>query len=165
MPAIFQLRQGLGGADQRGHVDVVSAGVHDTNVLTGLVLGACVAGIWNAGFLLHGKRIQLRAHEDRGTTAVLHHCDHAVCLAAVGILADIFGDGVARLAQSVGDQCRCLLFLFRQLGMLVEILVGRQQLRHLPVHNGGRSCAEDRAGRSREIRANDSGLMEDSSAM
>ena len=58
-----------------------------------------VAGVGNAGLFDDGEGVHVGADQQVGP-AVLQNADHAVCLAAVGIDADMLGDGVAGFAPS-----------------------------------------------------------------
>jgi len=53
---------------------------------------------------------------------------------SVGVLANVFSDLVARLAQAVGEKRGGVLLLVRQLGMLVELLVSGYKLGQRDVH-------------------------------
>ena len=67
-----------------------------------------VAGVGDAGLFDDGKRIHVGTDEQRRARAVLEDGDDAVGLRAIGIFADVLGDGVAALrssAASIAEVC------------------------------------------------------------
>ena len=94
------------------------------------------AGVGNAGLFDDGERVEVGADEQRGAGAVLEDGDDSIGLAAVGIFADVFGDGVAGFAELRGEQGGGVFLEVRELGVGVDVLidvdevcVGRWRLR------------------------------------
>ena len=93
-----------GGADEDGGVDVVSAGVHDAGAPgREAVLGDDVGGVGEAGLFDDGERVHVGADEERGAGAVLEDGDDSEGLRAIGVDADVVGDGVACCAEPGED--------------------------------------------------------------
>jgi hypothetical protein len=65
------------------------------------VLGHDVAGVGDAGFFDDGEGVHVGADEERGAGAVLEDADDSEGLTAVGVFADVLGDGVAGLARAL----------------------------------------------------------------
>ena len=76
-PAIFVVGEPAGGADEAGHVDVVTAGVHDADGVSLVVLGLDLAGEGQAGSLDDGQGVHVGPDEDGGAFAVLEDADDA----------------------------------------------------------------------------------------
>jgi hypothetical protein len=143
LPAALLGDQCAGDSDHRGDVDVVAAGVHDADFLTRRVLCLYSTGVGDAGFLDDGKRVEIGADEQRRAVAVLEDGDDSEGLAAVGIFADVFGDGVAGFAQLFGEQRRCVFLVVRELGVGMDSLVGVDEAGELGVDEGGDVLCED----------------------
>ncbi len=129
--------EGLRGAEEDGGVDVVSAGVHDADLLAGCVFGEDVRGVGDAGLFDDGEGVHVAAHEEGGAGAVFEDADDAEGVGAVGVEADVVGDGVAGLAEGVGEQGRGLLLVVGELGVAVELLVGGDEGGELRLLEGG----------------------------
>ena len=116
MPLILGLHHDLGGADQGGHVNVMPAGMHDRDLVTGIVLGRNVAGVRQAGLLRDGQGIKFGAQHDDRSAAVAQDGNHA---RATHLLRDF----VAEPAQLCRQLRRRVDLMQRQLGVLMQILV------------------------------------------
>ena len=100
--------------EQGCHVHVMSAGVHDADIASGIVFGADLAGIRQARLLLHWKRIEFSAKHHGRAVAILQNGDDSSS-------AYVFGHRVAEVAKPP-RQLRCRLgFMGRQFGILVDI--------------------------------------------
>ena len=118
-------------------MDVVSACVHDPDVLALSIRRSEGRGIVESGFLFNGERVHVGANEETGTGAVLEDGDDAVCLGAVFVFPDVLGDGVAELAEFCGEKGGCLHFVVGELWVAVELLVGLCEGGELFVDRGG----------------------------
>ena len=78
--------------------------MHDTNVLTGWIFCPHVAGVAEAGLFDDRERIEIGSDEEARAGAVFKDCHDAVGLAAIGVFADVFGDGVAGFAEFRSEQ-------------------------------------------------------------
>src|SRR5208283_5482709 len=77
---------------------------------------------------LDGEGVELGAHQDGGTGSIFQEGDDAVTGAAVGVFAEVFGEGEAGLAKLAGEAGGRVLFLAGELRMGVEVLVeGRER--------------------------------------
>ena len=104
MPGVFAARHDGGGADDRGHVQVVTAGVHDGNVAPGVVFGMNFAGVGKAGFFFDGKGIEFGAQHDRRARPIFQDGDNAGA-------SDVLGDVIAE--RRAGARRAWLRFAFR----------------------------------------------------
>jgi len=116
VPGVLAVRQDSRRPDQRSHVHVMPAGVHDADFASRIVLGMHFAGIRQAGLFFHRKRIKLGAQHDRGPGAVLQDGHHSRP-------AHVFGDGVAKISQMTGKLLRGLDFMRREFRILVEVKI------------------------------------------
>ena len=114
-PAVLQAGQRAGRADPAGHVHVVAAGVHDADLVAGLVAGADGAGVGPAGLFRHRQGVQVGADQDGRAGAVFEDGDDAVA-------ADVGRHLKPDLAQFVGQTAGCLAFLGRKLRVGVNVL-------------------------------------------
>ncbi len=114
----------LRGAEDGGDVEVVSAGVHDSDLLVGVVFCGDGAGVGEAGLFGDGERVELGAQEEARARAVGEDGHDAVGGGAVGIFADVLGDGEAEFAERGGEIGGGPLFVVGELGVLVEGFVG-----------------------------------------
>jgi hypothetical protein len=80
------------------HVQVVPAGVHHANRLALRVGGANRGCIIEARFFFDRKRIEFGARKQAWTGSILENGYDTECLRAVGIFADMFGNGVAEIS-------------------------------------------------------------------
>ena len=71
VPGVLAARHDLGGAQKRRHVQIVSAGMHHRNIASGVIFRVHFAGVGQAGFFFHGKRVQFGAQHDGRARAVL----------------------------------------------------------------------------------------------
>ena len=117
-PCILAVRHDLGRPQNCRHVQIVPAGVHDRNVASGIVFGAHFAGVGEAGFFFHRKRIQFRAQHDRGARSVLEDRYNPGP-------AYMFGDVISGAAPARGQLHRSLYFMRRQFRVLMQIAVER----------------------------------------
>ncbi len=121
VPGVLAARHDLGRAQNRRHVQIVSAGVHHRDVASGVVFGAHLAGVGQAGLFFHRKRVQFGAQHDGRAGAVLQDRDDAGA-------AHVFGDVIAGAAQARGQLRRGLRFMRREFGILVQIEIERMRV-------------------------------------
>ena len=114
-PAVLHRRQLLRGADHRGDVNVVAAGVHDRRLDPVDPDLADLRGIRQAALLLDRQAVHVGADQDGRPGPVAHHPDDAGPADALGDLDP--ADGAKPLGH---DRGRARL-LERQFGVLVEI--------------------------------------------
>ena len=86
-----------------------------------------MAGIGQARLLDDRQGVHVGADQQRGTGAVLQDSDDPESAAAVGIDADVVGDGVTRGAQFAGEDGGGLFLEVGELRMSVDRLVDRDQ--------------------------------------
>jgi hypothetical protein len=103
----------LGGAEQRGDVHVVPAGVHHRDVVAVAVGGPGGAGVVQAGGLLDRQGVHVGTQQDACAGPVAQHADHPRAADAVMHL-------VAALTQPVGDRASRLELLVREFRKLVQ---------------------------------------------
>jgi hypothetical protein len=145
-PVVLRLREERRRADERGHVHVVPAGVHDRNGRAGVVLRPDLARVSESGSLLDRQRVHVRADQHRRAAAVAEQRDDAEA-------SDMVGDLVAELAQVVRELRRGPFFMERQLGVLVQVDV---ELLEIRIETIERSESRVKTGRSlREKRRRD----------
>ena len=113
-PVLLVLGQLACGTDQRRHVHVVAAGMHDRAQFAMHVLLLDLGRIRKSGVFLNRQAIHVGAQHHRWAITVPHHRDHA---GAAHLLRHL----VAKGAQLLGQSRRCLAFAKRQLGVLVEM--------------------------------------------
>jgi hypothetical protein len=123
VPLRFVGGHGARGADEDGGVDVVTAGMHDPDFLAGGVGDRDVAGIGEAGFFDDGEGVHVGADEEGWARAVFEDGDDAEGVRAVGVEADVVGDGVAGVAEILGEDGGGALFVVGEFGMGVEVFV------------------------------------------
>src|SRR6185312_1450882 len=130
VPLAAQPHHGAGGAEQHGHVDVVAAGVHYGDGGSVVALGGDMAGVGQSGLFGDRERVELAADPERGAGSVAQDGDEAVAGPfGVVVMAEVVGDLVAGGAQLRGHEGRGLGLLVRELGGLVQLLVGGDQIR------------------------------------
>ena len=112
MPAIFILRQQGGRAHANGHVQVVSAGMHDRDLDTLIVMSGDTACVGEFCFLGHRKRVEFCANHNSGAGTVFQHADNPGT-------SHMGRNVVAKLAKLVGDSGRSLLFVKREFRVAV----------------------------------------------
>ncbi len=162
VPLVLRRGHGARSADEHGGVDVMTAGVHDADLLAGLVVHEHVRGVGDAGLLDDGERVHVGADEERGAGAVLEDGDDTVGLRAVRIFADVLCDGVPGLAKLGGEEGGGVLFEVRQLGVCVEVFVEVEKVRgerwRLRAHDGRekrRAEQQRKAGESQDETSGD----------
>ena len=147
-PAGLGPREQGGRADERGHVDVVPAGMHDRNGLAGLGLRRRGARVGKARFLGHGQGVHVGPEKQSRALAVAHHGDDTG-------LPQAGRDLVAERAELLGELARAPNLLVGELGIAVKVDVERLELgvelRQRGDHRGGGR------GREREQRRGGSG--------
>ncbi len=156
VPLVLQLRQCARHADEGRDVHVVTAGVHDVHFLARVVFRHHLARIGQAGFLLDRQCIHVGAHEHDRAVAILHHADDAVTgQPRLVIFADVIGHLAAGGFEFLRDQLGRALFLGRQLGMAMHVLVNREQRRQLLVSNLRRRliCRADEGASASETKS------------
>lgn len=111
---VFGEEGGDGG--EVGHVEVVTAGVHDTG--GGSILGGCLDGgsVGETGSFVDGEGIEIGAEHDAGAGPIGEDADDAVT-------TDVSRHGVAGLFPEVGEELASLFFLEREFGVSVEPVV------------------------------------------
>ncbi len=134
----------MGCADHDADVDVVAAGVHDACVLACFRLRHDLACVRDAGFFNDGQGIHVGADEEGGAGAVLQDADNAESLGAVGVFADVLGDGVAVFAEGGGEDRGGAGLVVGELGVGVEVFIG--------VEEGGELGTDDGGGRVLAVR-------------
>src|SRR5207248_8092146 len=77
VPLIFHFRERTRHPDDHRNVSVVPAGVHDMDIVTLFIFGYNRAGVWQSRFFLHRQRVEVGAHQDHWTIAILHQVDDA----------------------------------------------------------------------------------------
>ena len=124
VPLRFAFGELASGAEEDGHVDVVPAGVHDSDVLALSIGGVNGRGVVEAGLLFDGERVHVAADEKARAGAVLKDGDDAVCLGAIFIFAYMLSHCVAELAEFGGEEGGGLLFVVREFWSAVKVLIG-----------------------------------------
>lgn len=90
MPSVLEPRKIARGADERGHVHIMAAGVHDPDLLAGGILGSDAARVRQTGLFGNRQRIHIRSYQQSWTRPIIQHRDDAVCLRPIRIPADPF---------------------------------------------------------------------------
>jgi hypothetical protein len=122
-------REKPGDGDERRHVDVVAAGVHDARLGAARIAGRGLRGVGQAGPLGDGQGVEVGPqHHDR-PFARAQDADDAVAADARRHLA-------AGLAPQARQLRRRLPLLERELRPGVELAVGLDEPRQLPRHPG-----------------------------
>jgi hypothetical protein len=70
-PLITQLTQGTCGADETGHVNVMSAGMHHGDITTEIIFDGFCARVGQARLFFDWQGVEIGAHEDYGTFTIL----------------------------------------------------------------------------------------------
>jgi len=136
VPLGFALGQFAGGTEENGDVDVMTARVHDADILALGVGRANCGGVVEGSLLFDWESVHVGANEETRAGAVLEDCDDAVCLGAILVFADVLGDGVAELAKFGGKEGGGLPFVVGKLGIAMEVLVGFGESGELFVDRG-----------------------------
>ena len=118
VPSVLGMSHDGGSAIPGGHVEIVSARVHDEDFVAFGVFCLDFAGVGQAGFFFDGKGIEFGAEHDDGARAVLEDGDDTGA-------ADVFGDFKAQRSEFGGKFCGGLRFLRGELGVLMDIDVDR----------------------------------------
>src|SRR3982074_2374723 len=92
------------------------------NIVSGIVLRVNLAGIYESGFLLHRKRIQLSAQHDRVARPVAEDCNDA---GAAHPLSDLVSEG-AQLGRQLRRRSDLMA---RKLRVLMQLNVERVSCR------------------------------------
>ncbi len=111
VPGILGPRHDFSGAQQRRHVDIVPAGVHHRNVLSGIVFRMNFARVRQARFLFNRQCIEFCPQQDRWPRAILQHGNDPRA-------TDVLGHFVSRGAQAGSQFGRSLHFVSGEFGML-----------------------------------------------
>jgi len=83
-------------ADQRRHVNIVTARVHHWHFLALNIRHRDFARVRRTGLFLHGQRIHVSAHQHSRPVAVLHHADNAVTFPIwIIVMPEILGNFTA----------------------------------------------------------------------
>ena len=122
----------------------MAAGVHDAGGLAGFGLRHDVRGVGDAGFLDDGERVHVAADEEGGAGAVFEDADDAIGAGAVGVEADVVGDGVAGGAEIGGEEGGGVGFEVGELGVGVELFVDVDERGGLLGGGGGGDGEEGR---------------------
>ncbi|MDQ0710273.1 hypothetical protein QFZ52_002925 [Arthrobacter woluwensis] len=118
--------QQFGRPEQAGHVHIVAAGVHDGDVVAVRIGPAGGAGVVEAGLLLDGQAVHVRAQQHGGADAVGQDADDAGPAHALRHLE-------AELTQVPGDDAGGAGLLEGEFRVAVEVLVyGGEIQSHVP---------------------------------
>jgi len=98
VPPALECRQRLRRPDQAGHVNVVSAGVHDSHVLPRRVLRTHFARVGEAGFFHNRQCVHVAANQQAWSWTIFQNGYDSGRLRPIGVSADVFRDRVPRLA-------------------------------------------------------------------
>ena len=121
VPGIFAVRHDRRRPQNRRHVHIVSAGVHDRNIVSCIIFGADLARIGQPGLLFHRQRIQFGAQHHRRPCAILQDGNNARS-------THVFGNLVAKSSQPSRQLRRGLHFVRREFRVLMNIKVKRVRL-------------------------------------
>ena len=116
MPRVLAVGHDGGRPEQRCHVDVMSAGVHDADFASGIVLGVDFAGVGQACLFFHRKPVEFGAQHDGWPGAVFQNGHDSRS-------AYVFRDRVAEIAQAARQLLRGLGFMRREFRILMEIKI------------------------------------------
>ena len=139
-------------------MNVVAAGVHHADFLSGVVFRAHLARVRRAGFFPHRQAVQIGPDHDRRAVAVFHHPDDAIAdRVRFLVFADVLGHFAAGGFEFLRHDPGRAFFLGRELGVSVQILVDREQGRQLRVRHflrrlrgrGSVARRRERAGKER----------------
>src|SRR5581483_8104877 len=97
---------------------------HDADLLTLFIRRSKCRCVVESGLLLDRKRIHVGANEQTWSRAVLHDPNNAVGLRAIRISADMLRHGVTELPQFLREEGRGLIFMTRELGITMQVLIG-----------------------------------------
>ena len=95
---------------------VVTAGVHDADFASRIVLGVDFAGVGQACLFLYRKPVEFGTQHDGRPGAVFQNGNDSCS-------ADVFGDRVAEVAQAASQLLRSLGLVGRELWILMEIQI------------------------------------------
>jgi len=93
MPSALVARHDLSRAQNRRHVQIVSACVHYREIAPGSVLGVYLACVRQSGLFLYRKRIQFGTQHDLRSRAIFQDRHHSSP-------AHVFGDVVSGAPQA-----------------------------------------------------------------
>ena len=91
VPCLFAVDHDRSRAGQRCHMQIVSAGVHNRNVPSNVILGMDLASIVQARFFFDRKRVQLCTEHDGWPRAIPQHSHDPGT-------ANVFSDVIAETA-------------------------------------------------------------------
>ncbi len=131
------------GAAPRGHVQVVTAGVHDGHRRPGEILRDHRARERNAGLLRHGQRIELGSKHDRRAGTVSQETDNAGA-------ADARRHLVSERLETRGELRGGLHFLKGQLRIAMDVLIEDLQVGVVGVNICGGLTADWRRRKQRD---------------
>ena len=77
-PPILELAEQAGSSNEAGHVNIVTASVHDAHFVALVIFGLHPAGIFQTGLLCHRQRIEIRSNHHRRASTIPQHADQAV---------------------------------------------------------------------------------------
>ena len=81
VPGVYLRDKLPSGAENRGHVNVVTAGVHHADTLAGIILGGQVAGVGKSRFLFERQRVEFGAPGHCVSTVlrctIYHRCNRS----------------------------------------------------------------------------------------
>src|SRR5258708_12903389 len=86
MPGFFAVGHDRGSGRDRGHVQIVTAGVHHGNVASGIILCAYDAGVCKTSLLFYRKGVEFSTKHDRRTRPVFENGPNP---SAANILPDL----------------------------------------------------------------------------
>lgn len=133
-PLVLQLADELCCSKKRGHMEVVSACVHDPDLFTKFILGFDFAGVRKSGLLLDRQGIEIGSNEDGGALAVSHNRNNAVSFSAgVVVFAHAFRYLESKPSELVSKVASRLLLEMRKLRIRMEMLVAFEKFRKLSI--------------------------------
>ena len=116
MPCVPSVSHNGGCSKQRRHVHVMPAGMHHSDVASGIVFRADFAGIGKTGLFFHRQRVQFRAQHDRGARAIFHNGHNAGAANVLRYVITQRPQAVRKLRRSPG-------FVGRKLRVLMQVKI------------------------------------------
>lgn len=115
-----------------------------------MFFGEDVRGVGDAGLFDDGEGVHVAADEEGGAGTVFEDSDDAEGVGAIGIEADVVGDGVAGFSEGIGECGGGLGFVVGELGVCVEGFVGAEEGGELGLLEGGEVCGLGPLGKGGE---------------
>ena len=127
-PLILHRRQAPRGANQDGHMDVVTAGVHDRNLKPVVVEGRGDARIVEPGQFLDRQGVHIDPYEYRRSGPILEHADNPEA-------AHLFGHFETKTPEFSCQTGRAFLLVIGKLRVLVQLDVKIVQIGEIGRHS------------------------------